>query len=495
MEQLTKSAPTLAPSTPRAPVAARHNARAGFIAAIIVVSYAYFYAGTSANSNSRFDLVRAIVEQHTLRIDAYQQNTGDKALWNGHYYSDKAPGQSLAAVPVVAVAHAALMAAGANPLSRRSVWFLNYLASIATVVLPSALSAACLYFICIWLGTSGDGALFAALCYALATPMWAYGTAFLSHALTASCLVFAFAAAVALRQYRSPQQDILLGAAVGLFGGWATISEFPAVIAAAILAILAVLHTCTAGAARVRRVTLAVTAAAFLCFSVLWVYQVAAFGSLFNLGYSHHATFAQTVHTGFFGVTYPKLNVLLHLLIGTRRGLLPLAPVLILAPFGFVTLWKKPNARSSALAAVAIAVYFLLFNASFRDWYGGWIYGPRYLSPGLPFLCLGLAPLWMWARPWLRSVLLGFALIGVALSLIAVTTTVSPPDAIKDPIRDYLWPAFRSGHIPLNEYGFNLGTLAGLHGLTSLVPLLGAWALILLLSLGLSTLRHKPAAP
>jgi hypothetical protein len=363
---------------------------------------------------------------------------------------------------------------------------LNYLATLSTVVVPSAFASAGLYFICIWLGSSADGAFFAALCYELATPMWAYGTAFLSHALTASCLVFAFAAAVALRKFRSPHHDIWLGSAVGFFAGWATINEFPAAVPAVILAVLAVVHARAGGADRLRRVALAVTGAAFLCFAVLWAYQVAAFGSLFNLGYSHHATFSQTVHTGFFGVTYPKLNVLLHLLIGTRRGLLPLAPVLILAPFGFVTLWKQRDARSSTLAAAAIALYFLVFNASFLNWYAGWIYGPRYLSPGLPFLCLGLASLWMTARPWLRGVLLGLALTGAAQSLIAVTTTISPPDAIKYPVRDYLWPAFRSGRIPLNEYGFNLGTLAGLHGLTSLVPLLAAWAVLLLLGLALN---------
>ncbi len=487
MEQLTTSAPTPASATLCCgTVNPRHNARAGFIVVVVFVSYAYFYAGTSANSNSRFDLVRAIVEQHTLRIDKYQQNTGDKALWNGHYYSDKAPGQALAAVPVVAAARAVLIAAGANPTSPRSLWFLDYLATLATVVVPGALAAGCLYFICLWLGCSANGALFAALCYALATPMWAYGTGFLSHALTASCLVFAFAAAVALRRFRSPRHDIWLGSAVGFFAGWATISEFPAAIPAVILAVLAVVHARAGGADRLRRVVLALTGAAFLCFAVLWAYQVAAFGSLFNLGYSHHATFSQTVHTGFFGVTYPKLNVLLHLLIGTRRGLLPLAPVLILAPFGFVSLWKQLEARSSTLAAAAIALYFLLFNASFLDWYAGWIYGPRYLSPGLPFLCLGLAWLWMTARPWLRGVLLGFALIGAAQSLIAVSTTISPPDAIKYPVRDYLWPAFRSGRIPLNENGFNLGTLVGLRGLTSLVPLLAGWAVLLLLGVALN---------
>src|ERR1700686_3469053 len=59
----------------------------------LLISYAYFYQAGGWNQNSRFDLVRALTEHRTLRIDGYDQNTGDKAVVNGHVYSDKAPGQ------------------------------------------------------------------------------------------------------------------------------------------------------------------------------------------------------------------------------------------------------------------------------------------------------------------------------------------------------------------------------------------------------------------
>ena len=68
-----------------------NHKRALLIATLLFVSYAYFYAGGGWNQNSRFDLIRAIIEQGTLRIDAYHENTRDKAFFRGHYYSDKAP--------------------------------------------------------------------------------------------------------------------------------------------------------------------------------------------------------------------------------------------------------------------------------------------------------------------------------------------------------------------------------------------------------------------
>ena len=54
------------------------------------------------NQNSRLDLVVAVVDQGTLRIDDYVDNTVDYAKFEGHYYSDKAPGAAFLGIPVYA---------------------------------------------------------------------------------------------------------------------------------------------------------------------------------------------------------------------------------------------------------------------------------------------------------------------------------------------------------------------------------------------------------
>ena len=46
---------------------------------VLFISYAYFYQAGGWNQNSRFALVRAILNEHTVRIDPYQRNTGDIA--------------------------------------------------------------------------------------------------------------------------------------------------------------------------------------------------------------------------------------------------------------------------------------------------------------------------------------------------------------------------------------------------------------------------------
>src|SRR4249920_1119230 len=109
----------------------RSLARPLLVALIVFISCAYFYEGGGWNQNTRFDLVRAIVERHTLQIDVYQDNTGDKAVLDGHVYADKAPGASLTAVPLVAIVRSVLAMARVDLYARETVTALSYTATLA----------------------------------------------------------------------------------------------------------------------------------------------------------------------------------------------------------------------------------------------------------------------------------------------------------------------------------------------------------------------------
>src|ERR1700720_2234484 len=70
------------------------------LAAIVLtgLSYVTLIQSFSWNQTSHYDLIRAIYAGRTT-IDAYQENTGDKALYHGHYYSARAPGLALFSLP------------------------------------------------------------------------------------------------------------------------------------------------------------------------------------------------------------------------------------------------------------------------------------------------------------------------------------------------------------------------------------------------------------
>ena len=466
--------------------------RALMIGAVVFISTAYFYEGGGWNQNSRFDLVRAIVEQRTLRIDAYHQNTEDKAFANGHYYSDKAPGLALVAVPLAVVARPLLHAAGVDSASPAGLTDLAYWLTVFAVGLPMALACSCLFWIALQLGSSVSASAFAAVAMGLATPMWAYSTLFWGHALAGACLVFAFACALRLGDV-SPARDVAWGLILGLTAGWATVTEYPSAPASAVVALLAMILVWKDGPRRRWRVALGIGAGAVVCIAVLMAYQYAAFGSVFHPSYAYYPPGAFSWMTrGYLGLTYPHIDVALKLLFGCRRGLLFSGPVVLAAPYGLWLLWKQPATRAAGVSATAIAVYYFLFHASFASWPAGWSYGPRYLSPGLPLLCVGLAPLWEHARGAWRIVVAALAAAGVGLTLMAVSVGAQPPDEFHCPLVQFYWPSFWAGRFSLNlgtvlipaEQGtaqvhgaFNLGELIGLRGLASLVPLFAIWAL------------------
>jgi hypothetical protein len=467
---------------------------------LLFASYAYFYQAGGWNQNSRFDLVRAIANDHTFRIDPYRHATGDEAFFDGHYYSDKAPGLALAAAPAVALAHLFIRPFGGDPETYAGIAGLSYLATVVTASLFTALAGVSLFTLCVELGATNGGALFAALTFGLATPMWTLATIFIAHAFSAALLVLALRAAMRIgTQESSPPgtwRDAWTGAIVGASAGWATVSEFPAAVPAVVLALFTARQAWPLGHARAGRILGAMTVAALACAAVLMAYQYACFGSPFHVAYSSESEPGYGgMEQGLFGVGLPSLIRLRLILFDSYRGLLPLAPTVALAPAGLaLMMFQNARAQRAAIVASLIGTYYLLLNASYVYWDGGWSYGPRHASPAIPFLCLGLSALWTAGRRVGRVTLAVVSAYGAAVTLVAVSTMPLPPNGIMNPVADFLLPAFRDGDLALNtqtfvsrsvdadfrlhrdpKAAFNLGMKAGLEGHRSLIPLAIVW--------------------
>ncbi len=443
-------------------------------------TYGYFYQSNGWNQDSRFDMVRAIVERHTLRITAYHANTGDKSRVGNEYFSDKAPGHALLAVPFVAVARAGMKLAGADPLSPTSLMWLLYLCSLTTAALPAAAAALGFLWLARKMGASEGGALFGALVFAVGTPIFSYATVFWVHALAASLLLFALMAAVALRDPGSPRRDLLLGAALGLCAGWATISEYPAAVTAVLLTGLALLHVRGTGWRRMLRVLGGIAAGALPCLAVLIWYNLAAFGSPFSIGYQHQVNFAPVDEL----FKLPSGSNLGLSLFGEYRGLLLLSPVLVAAHLG-LGMWMldpplAPAERSWKEVATfcwVVPGYYFLLNSSYAGWFGGWCYGPRNVASGLALLSLGLAILWTRTGWFMRVPLLLTGLYGMGFAVLAASVTAQPQANILNPIPKLWWANFKIGRLALFPGSWNWGHRLGLVGLRTLVPLLLLWML------------------
>lgn len=490
-------------------ISSNSNRRVAVLLGVVTfLSFIYFYEGGGWNQNSRFDLLRAIVERHTLTIDAYHDNTQDVAHSGEHYYSDKAPGLVFLALPVATAARPLIRACRIDPESPRGEFALSYLVTAFAVGLPAALAGVCLFFLGIRFGSSVAGAAFGAMVLCVGSPFWAYASLFWAHAVVGACLLFAFASAMMLAAPVLSSEkagipgglasdfaakgwaEFFCAFAVGLSAGWATVTEYPAAPASAMLAVLALSQAWPRGVAARWRVVAGVGLGAGICVVVLLSYLHASFGG-FRPSYSYYDpnSFSFMQHQGYMGLTYPHADRLLKLLFGCSRGLLFASPVLVVAPAGLWWMWKQKRFSGPALAAAGIVAYYFLFNASFYWWKAGLTFGPRYAGAAIPFLCLGLAVAWDRANRVWRGIIIVLTGCSVFVALIVVPTTSQLAMQDSCPIVHSSWPAFWAGRMAMNRdsmltvaeaegnYGaFNLGQLMGLHGVASLIPLLAVWA-------------------
>ncbi len=460
---------------------------------IVFSAYAYFYQAGGWNQNSRFDMVRAGVEQRSSSIDSYHRNTGDKACRGpsgrcvkagpkDHYYCDKAPGASWLAMPMYALVYGV---AGSDEPSDGYLAVAAYLSSVFAVALPSALAVVSMFWLFGLMGISRRGSVGLALGYGLATLAFPYATLFYGHQLTAALLVLGFVALVRERQSGvtlGPAKLILVGLALGL----SVVVEYPSAVPLIAISIYAA--SFLRPWQRWGWLALGIAVPGLLCAAYHW----SVFGGPATLPYE----FSTQPHRsqGFFmGLGVPDLKVLRELLVGSYRGLLYSAPWLMVCVPGGWLLFRRPGFRAEAGVSLSVIIFLLWLNSSLVDWQGGWAMGPRYLIPAIPFMVLLGAGLFRQDAIPQRLVrtIVGTFVLALALysgRLMVMGTAVKPevPTHIKEPYRTYLGPNFAASRVAINTQGidmagaprrgapkaWNLGQrLLGLKGRTSLVPL------------------------
>ncbi|MFE8583085.1 hypothetical protein ACFX59_03160 [Sphingomonas sp. NCPPB 2930] len=376
------------------------------------------------NPNNATRLFAAIrmVENGTATIDPFAPLTIDKAQFGAHAYLDKAPGMTLMALPAVAITDLVTGdRAGRHIPSSVDPGFVAYLklrtrvAAATGSALLTAIAAVLLFDLALTLTGGAGAALFAALGYALGTPIWGYSTTLLGHAAVAALFVIALAGVA-----RGGGRWM---AAAGLALGWAVVVEYQAVLAGSVIGLWAVWRYRATPRALL---PLIVAGAAGLL--PLAAYNLFAFGTLFRIGYSGVVGF-EGMNQGLFGLTVPRLAVLREILVWPTRGLFWVAPVLLVAPVGLWRLGEERATRGIALAAAGVAVVALLVNAAYVYWDGGNATGPRHAMPLAGVAALGLAPVWAMARAGWQRVGLAVLLIGsVAINLtIAAAEIFAPP--------------------------------------------------------------------
>ena len=127
--------------------------------------------------------------------------------------------------------------------------------------------------------------------------------------------------------------------------------------------------------------TLYGTFALFVALLLYW--NQARFGDPLETGYG------QAVLSGSY-FSYPPLQGLAGLFLSPGKGLIWMAPGILLFPIALFIVRRRDSFAIWTIFGVAVSTIALV--APTQGWHGAHTYGPRYLLPCLPFLWLGVAP-------------------------------------------------------------------------------------------------------
>lgn len=435
-----------------APGGASFSTRTGFLLFVFLfLPYVYFNHSDGWNQGARIAQLHAVVRQGTLSIDAYHHITGDKALINGHYYSEKAPAISLLALPAFAVTVAVQSMLGADPDAEPAWRVSQWVATAGSVAIVAA--AGGVFFFALLLPSLGaSAALLATIALFLGSLTFPYATALFAHAGTIGLLAMTMWSV--LSPAPSSRGRDYFG---GLCAGLAIASEYPAVFPCGVLG----LYLASRDFGRAVRFGVAMAPAAAL----ILVNNYLSTGSPLVLGYGSNAAFPEISSGNFFGFNLPSMKAATGLLWGEYRGLWFWSPVLLMALPGIAVL-----ARESRALAVVVTVSVgltLLQAASFSGWTGGNAVGPRYLTPAIPMI--GLAAAYGIRRFPKTGALL--TLVSVLVMGMVTAIAIDPPQEVAQPLREYFLV-----RIQQDRFVANLGTLLGLSPLPSLLALVALMA-------------------
>lgn len=125
-----------------------------------------------------------------------------------------------------------------------------------------------------------------------------------------------------------------------------------------------------------------------------------------------------SIASGFRGSPWDGID---GLLVSPNRGLFVFMPWTLFALWGAVRLWKENTFGWGRYLIAGTAALFLLY-AQLERWWGGWTFGPRYLTDLMPFFAFFLVPVWprIQARLWIRTVFVAAIALALWVQVVGV---------------------------------------------------------------------------
>lgn len=328
----------------------------------------------SPDEETMLEASRSLVERGTWAIPSSGSMVQVEGA-DGQQYSQYGPGQSLAAVPWVAVGE------GIGKLfpKDQSGYPLRLVLGTFNALIAAAI-AALFAALAVSLGYSRRAGITGALALAFCTYLWPHSRTFFSEPLTALGLLGSVYLLVRDKQNTNSAGTTLGLLAAGALFAISVATKVQYVVALPGFAIYLGLWAWQMrkqGFARALRVPLLWGAGLLAGILPLLWYNQAIFGSPLSTGYG-----ADPGST----LTNPFFEGLTGLLISPGKGILWYALPLLLSLVGSAYFARKHSAEALFIVTASAPIIILFSLYSF--WHGDGSWGPRYLIPILPFLLL-----------------------------------------------------------------------------------------------------------
>jgi hypothetical protein len=162
----------------------------------------------------------------------------------------------------------------------------------------------------------------------------------------------------------------------------------------------------------------------YLATGAVWIavfvtYSWITFGTLLPTYYRIHTFSLGTVGSGLLGILFSP-----------SRGQLVFVPVTLFVAYLVVRYWRSLPLRRLIMPALVTVLAYVMLIAAFDQWHGGHSYGPRYLTPLVPWLvllaALGLHALLERRAPGMRIELAAGAVLLVCSVLVQARGACAP---------------------------------------------------------------------
>jgi hypothetical protein len=376
--------------------------------------YLVTYSGTlhSSDGQAMFSVSESLVRRgaydiNQIRWMGLQQGTFGQ---DGSLYCRKGPGTSLVALPLTWLGLAV------------PAWGLVQTTMLLNALI-TALTAALIFTYVRRLGYRQTTGLVTALIFGLGTIAWPYAKYFFSEPLTGLCLLAAayFTLPPDPSTDEGPPWPACLF--VGFFLGLAVATRFANAVLLPIYAGLLVFYLLRRRGLTnwsTLRSTLSPLLSAVWRQLFAWAFPLLLWGAL--LAAYNYLRFGDPLMTGYLpeeSFSAPWVTGILGLLVSPGRGLIFFCPVLLACLPAWPRLYRRHREQGVFILLTA-ASYVLLYGKWFM-WHGGFAWGPRFLLPIIPLLCVILAPLVEGLSGKTRAVLWGLLAVSAAVQVPGLT--------------------------------------------------------------------------